>query len=101
MAANALVQARIDQEVKDEAATVLAAMGLTVSDAVRLLLIKVAQEKALPFEPFVPNETTIAAMREARAGKLPRFRSVQDLMAGLDADAAPGGHPSRAVRRNG
>lgn len=86
MAANALVQARIDQEVKDEAATVLAAMGLTVSDAVRLLLIKVAREKALPFEPFVPNETTIAAMREARAGKLPRFRSVQDLMADLDAD---------------
>lgn len=86
MAANALVQARIDQEVKDEAATVLATMGLTVSDAVRLLLIKVAREKALPFEPFVPNETTIAAMREARAGKLPRFRSVQDLMAYLDAD---------------
>lgn len=86
MAANALVQARIDQEVKDEAATVLAAMGLTVSDAVRLLLIKVAREKALPFEPFVPNETTVAAMREARAGKLPRFRNVQDLMADLDAD---------------
>ena len=86
MVANALVQARIDQEVKDEAATVLATMGLTVSDAVRLLLIKVAREKALPFEPFVPNETTIAAMREARAGKLPRFRSVQDLMADLDAD---------------
>src|SRR3546814_13007250 len=55
MAANALVQARIDAGVKAEAAAVLAAMGLTVSDAVRLLLVKVAQEKALPFEPLIPN----------------------------------------------
>ena len=51
MAANQLVQARIDGAVKEEAAAVLAAMGLTVSDAVRLLLTKIAQEKALPFEP--------------------------------------------------
>ena len=48
---------------------VLAAMGLTVSDAVRLLLTRIAREKALPFEPLVPNDTTIAAMREARAGR--------------------------------
>ncbi len=54
MAANQLVQARIDGAVKEEAAAVLAAMGLTVSDAVRLLLTKVAQEKALPFEPLMP-----------------------------------------------
>ena len=70
MAANQLVQARIDGVIKEEAATVLAAMGLTVSDAVRLMLTKIAQEKALPFEPLIPNATTIEAMRDARAGKV-------------------------------
>ena len=53
-----LVQARIDGAVKEEATAVLAAMGLTVSDAVRLLLIRVAQEKALPFAPLIPNAVT-------------------------------------------
>lgn len=86
MAANQLVQARIDGAIKAEAAAVLAAIGLTVSDAVRLLLTKVAQEKALPFELLVPNATTIAAMKEARAGGLAKFDSVDALMADLHAD---------------
>ncbi len=86
MAANQLVQARIDGTVKEEAAAVLAAMGLTVSDAVRLLLTKVAQEKALPFEPLIPNPVTIEAMKEARKGGLPRFDSVQALMDDLHED---------------
>ena len=86
MAANQLVQARIDGAVKEGAAAVLAAMGLTVSDAVRLLLTKVAQEKALPFAPLVPNAVTIEAMKEARRGGLPRFGSVQDLLDDLHAD---------------
>ena len=85
MAANKLVQARIDGAVKEEAAAVLAAIGLTVSDAVRLLLTKVAQEKALPFAPLIPNATTIEAMKEARKGGLPRFGSVQALMNDLRA----------------
>lgn len=85
MAANQLVQARIDGAIKEEAAVVLAAMGLTVSDAVRLLLTRVAREKALPFAPLVPNEATIEAMREARVGGLRKFDSVQDLMADLHA----------------
>lgn len=70
MAANALVQARIDGAIKEEAATVLATMGLTVSDAVRLMLTRVAREHALPFDPLIPNATTIAAMMEAHAGNL-------------------------------
>lgn len=86
MAANQLVQARIDGAIKEEAAAVLAAMGLTVSDAVRLLLTRVAHDKALPFEPLIPNATTIAAMKEARQGGLPRFNSVQELMDDLNAD---------------
>ena len=86
MAANQLVQARIDPAVKQEAAAVLAAMGLTLSDAVRLLLTRVAREKALPFAPLVPNEVTIEAMKAARRGKLPQFASVQDLLDDLHAD---------------
>lgn len=86
MAASQLVQARIDGAIKEEAAIVLAAMGLTLSDAVRLLLTRVAQDKALPFEPLIPNATTIAAMKEARRGGLPRFTSVKALMDDLNAD---------------
>ena len=86
MAANALVQTRINGTVKDEAAAVLAAMGLTVSDAVRMLLTRVARDGALPFEPLVPNAETIAAMKEARKGGLKKFNSIEALMADLDAD---------------
>ena len=81
-----LVQARIDRVVKEEAATVLAAMGLTVSDVVRLLLTRVAREKALPFVPLVPNDETIAAMKEARASNLPRFKDIDSLFDDLHAD---------------
>ncbi|MCY3809695.1 MAG: type II toxin-antitoxin system RelB/DinJ family antitoxin [Gemmatimonadetes bacterium] len=83
---NKLVQARIDGSVVEEAAAVLAAMGLTVSGAMRLLLTKVAHEKALPFAPLVPNAATIEAMKEARKGDLPRFASVEDLFDDLHAD---------------
>ena len=76
----------IDEHIKEEASAVLAAMGLTVSDAFRIMLTRVAREKALPFEPLIPNETTIAAMREARAGNLKSFDSVGALMADLHAE---------------
>jgi DNA-damage-inducible protein J len=85
MSKNTVVRARIDGHIKEEASLVLASMGLTVSDAFRMLLTRVAREKALPFEPLVPNETTIAAMREARAGNLEGFDSVEALMADLHA----------------
>lgn len=86
MAANQLVQTRIDGAIKAEAAAVLAAMGLTVSDAVRLMLTKVAKEHALPFDPLIPNEKTIAAIKEARSEKLPRAKTIADLKAALNAD---------------
>jgi DNA-damage-inducible protein J len=86
MAANALVQAQIDKAVKEEAAAVMASMGLTVSDAVRLMLTKIAKEHALPFEQLIPNELTVHAMKEARRGKLQPFEDVDALMADLNAD---------------
>ena len=86
MSANAVVRARIDKHIKEEATIVLEAMGLTVSDAFRIMLTRVAREKALPFEPLVPNSETIEAMKEARRGGLPSFASVEELMSDLDAD---------------
>jgi DNA-damage-inducible protein J len=86
MSANALVQTRINGAVKEEAAAVLAAMGLTVSDAVRLLLTRIAREHALPFDPLIPNAKTVKAMKAARKGKLASFKSVSALMADLNAD---------------
>ncbi len=86
MAINDVVRARIDSKTKEKAAAVLASMGLTVSDAFRLLLVKVAAEKALPFEPLVPNAKTIAAMKAARRGDVVKVGSVKDLMADLHAD---------------
>ena len=65
MTANALIQARIDRKVKEEAAAVLSAMGLAVFDTVRLMLTRVAREHTLPFNPLMPNEETVAAMKEA------------------------------------
>ncbi|MDP1659396.1 MAG: type II toxin-antitoxin system RelB/DinJ family antitoxin [Methylotenera sp.] len=86
MSANAVVRARVNEHIKQEASIVLEAMGLTLSDAFRIMLTRVANEKALPFEPLVPNAKTIEAMKEARAGKLKSFNSIDALMADLNAD---------------
>ena len=86
MPQNQVVQARINGEVKAQAAAVLADMGLSVSDAVRILLTRVAREKTLPPWFFVPNDATLAAMKEARSGDLPRVQSVDKLFEAMDAD---------------
>ena len=87
MSAISVVRARIDEQIKEEATVVLAAMGLTVSDAFRMMLTRVAREKALPFEPLMPNAVTITAMKEARrGGGLKSSATVEDLMADLNAD---------------
>jgi DNA-damage-inducible protein J len=85
MPANDVVRARIDKRVKEEAAAILAASGLTVSDAFRMMLMRTVAEKALPFDPLVPNAETVEAMKEARRGKLRKFATVDDLMADLNA----------------
>lgn len=85
MAANAVVRARINEEIKHEAEAVLASIGLTVSDAFRLMMTRIAKEKALPFEPLVPNEETIEAMKAARRGELVEVGSIDDLFAELNA----------------
>jgi len=86
MAADTIVRARIDGQVKEKAAKVLADMGLSVSDAIRLLLMRVAAEKALPFEVKVPNAETRSAMAELEQGKGKSLDTVAELMADLNAE---------------
>ena len=86
MRENAVVRARIDEATKTEAAAVLAAMGLSLSDAFRLLLKRIAAEKALPFEPLVPNPETVEAMKAARRGDLVTAGKPANLLASLNAD---------------
>ncbi len=83
---NTVVRARIDQKIKDEAGAVLASIGLTASDAFRMMMMRIAAEKRLPFEPLVPNAETIEAMKAARAGDLVTVGGVDDLLSDLNAD---------------
>ena len=74
------------RQVKEEAAHVLEQMGLSVSDAIRLLMVRIAREKALPFDVKVPNDETVGAMEEARRGEGKRYSSVAEMMNALNAD---------------
>lgn len=69
MASDSVVRARIDSDTKREAAQALEAMGLSVSDAIRLLMVRVAEERRLPFEVKVPNAASRQAMEELEADK--------------------------------
>jgi DNA-damage-inducible protein J len=86
MPANDVVRARIDRRIKEEAAAILGAAGLTISDAFRMMLMRTVADKALPFDPLVPNAETIEAMKAARRGDLVTVGSVEDLLADLHAD---------------
>jgi DNA-damage-inducible protein J len=86
MASDTVVRARIDGQVKEKAAKVLADMGLSVSDAIRLLLVRVAAEQALPFDVEVPNAETRVAMAELEKGAGESFDTVEELMADLNAE---------------
>lgn len=80
------VRARIDAATKERAVEALADMGLSVSDAIRLLLIRVADERRLPFEVKAPNKETRAAIAELEAGGGKEFATVTDLMKDLYAN---------------
>jgi DNA-damage-inducible protein J len=84
-AGSSVVRARIDERTKREAAAALKKIGLTVSDAFRLLLVRIAAEKALPFEPLNPNAETVAAMKAARRGELIKVGKPDKLLRSLNA----------------
>jgi DNA-damage-inducible protein J len=85
-AADTYVRARIDANTKKRAANALEAMGLSISDAIRLLMLRIADEHRLPFEVKVPNATTKKAIAELEAGNGKKFASVDELMADLHED---------------
>ena len=80
------VRARIDTDTKERAADALEAMGLSISDAIRLLMLRIADERRLPFEIKVPSKSSRKALAEIAAGKVKTFATVDDLMADLNAD---------------
>jgi DNA-damage-inducible protein J len=86
VAAADVVRARVESGLKNEASTVLSEMGLSVSDAIRLLLVRVVADRALPFDVRVPNKATEAAMRDAREGMVKHAGSVAELMDALNSD---------------
>ena len=86
MTTNSVVRARVEEADKVEASAVLAAMGLTLSDAFRMLVKRIARDKALPFEPLVPNRETIEAMKAARRGELTTAGPPTELLSSLNAD---------------
>lgn len=80
-----VIRARIDSDTKERATSALADMGLSLSDAIRLLMLRVADERRLPFEVKAPNKATREAIAELEAGKGHRCNSVTELMAALNA----------------
>jgi DNA-damage-inducible protein J len=83
MASNTVVRARIDSETKVKATAALEAMGLSVSDAIRLLMMRIADERKLPFEVKVPNAKSVQAMEQLEEGKGKRFDSADALFKDL------------------
>ena len=88
MDTDTVVRARIDSDIKARASEVIEALGLSVSDVIRMVLLRVAEEKRLPFRVQVPNLTTVEAMRELEHGRGTRFDSAEQLFSDLD-DHAP------------
>lgn len=80
------VRARIDSATKARASDALEAMGLSISDAIRLLMLRIADEQRLPFTIKTPNATTKKAMAELEAGKGQRYDSVEDMLAAMNAE---------------
>ncbi len=90
MAATTMVHVRLDEGIKTQATETLAAMGLSVSDAVRVFLTRVVADKALPFELKVPNAETRAALAEADAivkSRSARFSNADEVFNALEKEA--------------
>lgn len=87
MAHSAMIRARIDEETKAQGDAVLDAIGLSASDAIRLLYRRIIAEQSFPLELKVPNAETRAAMAEAHKilrARTARFGSGEELIASLD-----------------
>lgn len=91
--ANSFVRARVNQDLRRDAEAVLEDIGLTVSDLIRMTLTRVAKDKAVPFELFIPNEETRAAMEEAltiSAARKHRYANPESLFDGIEEEIRQG-----------
>ena len=79
MSRNSVVRATVDKDVKEQAMSIRAIMGLTMSDAVRILFARIVTERQLPFVPLEPNSETLAAMQELENDDLKSFDTVEEL----------------------
>ena len=86
MRVDAIVRARVSQETKLEAAAIFEAAGMTTSDAIRMMLIRVVEDRKLPFEPARPNAKTVRAIKAARAGRVTKSKNLDDLFGELNAN---------------
>lgn len=89
-APSSMLHVRLDNELKAKATEALAAMGLTASDAVRLLFHRIAVDQAFPLELKVPNAETRAALAEVeqmKAERQARFANADEMFAALDGKA--------------
>lgn len=82
--ATKMIHIRVDEKLKEESTQALEAMGLSISDAVRVFLTRVVADQQLPFSLKVPNAETREAMREARAMTKARFNSGDELINDLE-----------------
>ena len=87
MAQDSVVRARIDEKTKRQAERVFAACGMTLSDAIRIMLTKTAKEKEIPFSIHTPNAKTIRAIRELekKRGKGKTFKDFEELLKNIGA----------------
>ncbi len=85
MKSDSVVRARVNEETKLQAAAIFEAAGLTLSDAIRMMLLRTVQEKAIPFIPAKPNAATIRAINNARKGKVVKVKDIEDLFKRLNA----------------
>jgi DNA-damage-inducible protein J len=85
MAQNSVVRARIDEKTKRQAERVFAACGMTLSDAIRIMLTKTAKEKEIPFSIHTPNAKTIRAIKDAQKGKVSRVKDLEELLKQINA----------------
>jgi DNA-damage-inducible protein J len=88
----AIIKSRIDVDLKTEVESVLSALGMTVSDVMRITFAQIAARKGLPFDVKLPNAETLSALKESdaalarlRSGAKPRFDQLEDYFAAMDA----------------
>lgn len=86
MAVTTVVEARVEEDIRQKAEVILALEGLTVSDALRMILVSTVQDGAMPRYLLRPNATTLEAIDAMDRGEYKSFNTVEELMADLNAD---------------